>query len=157
MSVCIHRAPEKGFKNVTDESVSPKDTDRKLMMIRRNSMPVVSSGSFPSGSSGTELAHSSSMAIEKTSDKILSPTGGDVKEMLQMRAALGLQKASDHGAAEASPLTPRGSKVSNRTRSYGHLYLWGDYFNNLLKCWEPLLESSSFVYVFEEVLILSLY
>ena len=151
MSVCIHRAPEKGSKNNTDDSAAPKDIDRKVMMIRRNSMPAVSSVAFPSGQAAAELSHSNSIAVDKTNDKTIGPTGGDVKEMLQMRAALGLQKAADTGAAEASSSTPRGSKVSNRTRSYGHLYLWGDYFNNLLKCWEPLLESSSFVYVFEEV------
>jgi hypothetical protein len=34
---------------------------------------------------------------------------------------------------------------------YGSGLLWSDYFNNMLKCWEPLLEPFTVAVIYEEV------
>lgn len=43
-----------------------------------------------------------------------------------------------------SPLCPQSLNLSVTCR------LWGDYFNNALKCWEPLLEPFSCRVLFEK-------
>lgn len=34
---------------------------------------------------------------------------------------------------------------------YGETLLWGDYYNNLLKCWEPFVEPLSLIIIHEKV------
>lgn len=36
-------------------------------------------------------------------------------------------------------------------KMYGETLLWADYYNNLLKCWEPLVEPMSFIVIHEKV------
>ena len=49
-----------------------------------------------------------------------------------------------------SPIA-RKKEYVERIRSYGHANLGGDYFNNIKKCWEPLVAPFSAVYLYEKV------
>ena len=40
---------------------------------------------------------------------------------------------------------------------YGETLLWGDYYNNLLKCWEPFVEPLSLIIIHEKVMMKSLH
>ena len=59
-------------------------------------------------------------------------------------------KASAEQQEGLSSHTPsKGAKLSSKHYASG--LLWADYFNNMLKCWEPLVEPLSFVTAYEEV------
>jgi hypothetical protein len=39
----------------------------------------------------------------------------------------------------------------SRVRMYGEMLVWAEYFNSMLKCWEPLLEPLSVGGLYEQV------
>ena len=123
-----------------------EDTEKKNILSRRYSSP----DEMKVGLDADQSYH----RRNPSGDASISSSGAaDAAEILRNKSQLAI--ATGDGIETVITLNNKMrqnvTKFSNHSRSYGHLYFWGDYFNNLLKCWEPLLEPFSFVYLYEKV------
>ncbi len=61
-----------------------------------------------------------------------------------------LKEFSSQNPLDSGETKPE-KRVDTHIKVYGHANCSSDYFNNLKKCWEPLIEPCSAIFLFDEV------
>lgn len=64
-------------------------------------------------------------------------------------------RTTNLSVTQAADSSPKNLRVSSKYYASG--LLWADYFNNMLKCWEPLVEPLALVIAYEEVLYFDIF
>jgi hypothetical protein len=141
VACCVHRSAivkTQLLKDlVMDEMVSSAEISARERMSRRNSVPA-------RGQKIAPVTAADAKAFNRSSS---SGAGGSAS--VKHKSNYNVDPPKEEGNQNSNPKSKR-KNVLEHMRSYGHASFGGDYFNNIKKCWEPLLAPFSAVYLYEE-------